>query len=149
MMCPSSNRDRLPWWLWLWLWLSVKRWVGAVAHTLPVCNSLYFQIVTCLFVSVCRAMQEDVLLKLSAQGIANTIWAFATIGILNLQLMDAFAERAAHADLQCHLNSQGTYLGKVRNDFKRHAVGVVSGSLLNFDSNCLQESPISLGLLRN
>ena len=53
-----------------------------------------------------RISHDDVLATYNAQGIANTVWGFATLGVHNADLMAAVARRLLHDDVLATFKAQ-------------------------------------------
>lgn len=55
----------------------------------------------------CRAVETDVLLAYTVQGISNTVWAYATLAEQHPLLFDVLAWRLCQNDIWMELNAQG------------------------------------------
>lgn len=53
-----------------------------------------------------QAVSMHVLQTFTSQNIANTAWAYARVGILNAELMDALAERALVPEVLASFQAQ-------------------------------------------
>lgn len=53
-----------------------------------------------------RAQNPQVLGKFNSQEVANTVWGFSKLGVMNMKMIDVLAKRAMQPEVMATFNAQ-------------------------------------------